>query len=149
MKNKHTILLLGIGLYYILYKMYSKKKEIITKTNEVIIKTNVIQPALNPDEAHNIKTDIPKQFLIDNTNVEEDTIEIPNTYQNFYVKSTTAEIDPPNTYQTYYGKSNGNSIVTVPSTYQTYYSKSNINKISPNTNTKGIRGINNKVPCTC
>jgi len=137
MKNKHTILLLGIGLYYILYKMYSKKSNVITKSN-------LIQEKLNPDqyisEDHNIKTDIPKQFLVDKVNISED-VNIPNTYQTFYVKPSNTDIDYTKTYQTYYGKTKGINIDNTPNTYQTIYSK--ITKKS------GIKGISIKVPTTC
>jgi len=142
MKNKHTILLLGIGLYYLLYKMYSKKSNVITKSN-------LIQQKLNPDDYlsqdHNIKTDIPKQFLVDKVNVSENVV-IPNTYQTFYVKPTNQDIEESKTYQTYYGAIKDIKLNNIPNTYQTIYSK-NI-KICV-TNKPGIKGISTKVPCTC
>lgn len=112
MKNKNTMLLLGIGIAYLIYKMYANKSMVTDK-----IKTPVMPPIDNrnpidplvPIDAYKspnlisqnfddvIKvTSIPNQFLVDN-------IISPEIKYN------------PDYYQTYYGAMNGNGY-KVPST---------------------------------
>ena len=91
MKNKSTMLLLGIGVAYLLYRLYAKK------TTAPVQTTASATPNILDVSDHNIVTaQLPNQFLVDNIN--------------------TAEIvDLPSTYQTYYGRLNG-SMSKVPST---------------------------------
>jgi len=95
MKNKSTMLLVGIGIAYILYRLYAKKSNAPVITN-----TSATPSVLYPDDHNIVTSKIPNQFLVDNIN----TAEIVNM---------------PSTYQTYYGKTNVkiNGIMTkVPST---------------------------------
>lgn len=93
MKNKNITLLLGIGIAYLLYKMYAKK----SITN--IIKNPVMPPLVNYPSPYTDVIDVssvPSQFLVD--------------------KVKTAELSYlPNTYQTYYGSMSGHKS-KVPST---------------------------------
>lgn len=93
MKNKNITLLLGIGIAYLLYKMYAKKG--ITN----IIKNPVMPPLVNYPSPYTDVIDVssvPSQFLVD--------------------KVKTAEVSyQPDTYQTYYGIMSGHKC-KVPST---------------------------------
>lgn len=93
MKNKNTMLLLGIGIAYLIYKMYAKKSVVD------VTKTPVMPPIINyPNPNTDIinVTSLPNQFLVDKINTAE------LSYQ-------------PSTYQTYYGSITGNGY-KVPST---------------------------------
>ncbi len=92
MKNKNITLLLGIGVAFLLYKMYAKK------TNGVTIKNPVMPPALN--------NAMPYTDIIDITSV-------PSQFLSERVPD--ADIFTPNTYQTYYGSMSGHKN-KVPST---------------------------------
>lgn len=79
MKNKNITLLLGIGIAYLIYKMYAKKS-----TNNVI-KNPVMPPLLNNASLYTDVIDItnvPSQFLSDR--VPDADLFTPNTYQTFY-----------------------------------------------------------------
>lgn len=92
MKNKNITLLLGIGVAYLIYKMYVKK------ANGETIKNPFMPPVLN--------NAIPYTDVIDITSV-------PGQFLSERVPN--ADIFTPNTYQTYYGTINGNGY-KVPST---------------------------------
>lgn len=85
MKNKNITLLLGIGIAYLLYKMYNKKSNVNN------IKSPVMPPLVNyPSPYTDVidVTSVPSQFLVD--------------------KVKTAEVSyQPDTYQTYYGSMSG------------------------------------------
>lgn len=85
MKNKNMMLLLGIGVAYLIYKMYAKK------ISMDVTKNTVMPPTINyPNNTDIIKvTSIPSQFLVDKIKTTE------LSYQ-------------PDTYQTYYGSMAGN-----------------------------------------
>ena len=78
MKNKATMLLLGIGIYYLLYRLYIKKS-----SAPVIPSSNVI-PNIADTENHNVLTaKSPNPYLVDQINTAE-LVDTPSTYQTFY-----------------------------------------------------------------
>jgi len=88
MKNKNTMLILGIGVAYLLYQLYAKKMYIpgILLQDE---KPLALYPTINPNEGGG-------PFRVDDVR----TAEVPDT---------------PSTYQSFYGKLNGSNI-KVPTT---------------------------------
>jgi len=81
MKNKSTMLLVGIGIAYLLYRLYAKKSMAPVNTASVI-------PNILDTNNHNVVTaQLPNQFLVDTIN-------------------TTELVDTPATYQTLYGRTN-------------------------------------------
>ena len=94
MKNKSTMLLVGIGLAYLLYRLYAKKKNVAVIKNGIPVLLN--EPEKMPEKFY--PTDmldnkylvqankIPNQFLVDNINTAE-LVDTPSTYQTLYAKT--------------------------------------------------------------
>jgi hypothetical protein len=81
MKNKSTMLLLGIGVAYLLYRLYAKKSTALVNT------TASTTPTILDSTDHNIVTaQLPNQFLVDTINTPE-LVDMPATYQTLYAKS--------------------------------------------------------------
>jgi hypothetical protein len=77
MKNKNVMLLLGIGVAYLIYKIYANKN------TTGVIKTPVSPNLLYPVTDNITTNSIPSQFLVDSVNTAEVSYE-PSTYQTFY-----------------------------------------------------------------
>ena len=81
MKNKSTMLLLGIGIAYLLYRYYAKK------TNAPVNTTASATPNILDSSDHNIVTSqVPNQFLVDSINTAE-IVNMPASYQTYYGKT--------------------------------------------------------------
>ena len=79
MKNKSTMLLVGIGVAYLLYRLYAKK------SMAPVIKTASATPTiLKADTEQIISNQVPTQFLVDKVRDEAIPFDMPNTYQTFY-----------------------------------------------------------------
>ena len=79
MKNKSTMLLLGIGVAYLLYRLYAKKS-----TAPVNTTASAIPTILNNPDNHNILTAKPfNPYLVDTINTAE-LVDTPATYQTLY-----------------------------------------------------------------
>lgn len=78
MKNKSTMLLVGIGIAYILYRLYAKKSNASVVTN-----TRATPNVLYPSDHNIVTSQVPNQFLVDNINTAE-LVETPATYQTLY-----------------------------------------------------------------
>jgi len=78
MKNKSTMLLVGIGIAYILYRLYAKKSNAPVVTN-----TSATPNVLYPSDHNIVTSQVPNQFLVDNINTAE-LVETPATYQTLY-----------------------------------------------------------------
>jgi hypothetical protein len=96
MKNRSTMLLVGIGVAYLLYRLYAKKS-----TAPVNTTASAVPNILNNPDNHNIVTAKPfNPYLVDSINTPE-------------------LVDMPASYQTYYGNTNvriNGTISRVPST---------------------------------
>jgi len=78
MKNKSTMLLVGIGIAYLLYRLYAKKSMAPVNT------TASTTPNILDTNDHNIVTaQLPNQFLVDTINTAE-LVDTPATYQTLY-----------------------------------------------------------------
>lgn len=78
MKNKSTMLLVGIGVAYLLYRLYAKKSNAPVKT------TSSAMPNLLYSTSNQIETnEVPRQFLVDDVRTAE-VPDTPSTYQTFY-----------------------------------------------------------------
>jgi hypothetical protein len=81
MKNKSTMLLLGIGVAYLLYRLYAKK------STAPVNATTSATPNILDSNDHNIVTaQLPNQFLVDTINTPE-LVDMPATYQTLYGKT--------------------------------------------------------------
>jgi hypothetical protein len=79
MKNKSTMLLLGIGVVYLLYRLYAKKS-----TAPVNTTASAIPTILNNPDNHNILTAKPfNPYLVDTINTAE-LVDMPSIYQTYY-----------------------------------------------------------------
>jgi len=77
MKNKSTMLLVGIGIAYLLYRLYAKK-------SMAPVNTASATPNILDTNNHNIVTaQLPNQFLVDTINTAE-LVDTPATYQTLY-----------------------------------------------------------------
>ena len=81
MKNKSTMLLVGIGVAYLLYRLYAKKS-----TAPVNTTTSATPTILRADTEQIISNGVPSQFLVDKVRDEAIYYEVPNTYQTFYAR---------------------------------------------------------------
>ena len=81
MKNKSTMLLIGIGVAYLLYRLYAKKS-----TAPVNTTTSATPTILRADTEQIISNGVPSQFLVDKVKDEAIYYEVPNTYQTFYAR---------------------------------------------------------------
>ena len=90
MKNKSTMLLLGIGVAYLLYRLYAKK------STAPVNATTSATPNILDSNDHNIVTaQLPNQFLVDTINTAE-LVDTPATYQTLYGR-TNVRINGTNT----------------------------------------------------
>jgi len=83
MKNKSTMLLVGIGVAYLLYRLYKKNSMAPVTTTASPSPTPTI---LKADTEQIISNGVPNQFLVDKVRDEAIYYEIPNTYQTFYAR---------------------------------------------------------------
>ena len=81
MKNKSTMLLVGIGVAYLLYRLYAKNTMAPVTTTASASTTPTIVRA---DTEQIISNGVPSQFLADKVRDESIDYNIPNTYQTFY-----------------------------------------------------------------
>ena len=81
MKNKSTMLLVGIGVAYLLYRLY--KKNTMAPVTTTASPTPTI---LRADTEQIISNGVPSQFLVDKVRDEAIYYEVPNTYQTFYAR---------------------------------------------------------------
>jgi len=81
MKNKSTMLLVGIGVAYLLYRLYKKNSMAPVTTTASATPT-----ILKTDTEQIISNGVPNQFLVDKVRDEAIYYEIPNTYQTFYAR---------------------------------------------------------------
>ena len=105
MKNKSTMLLLGIGVAYLLYRLYAKKTIAPVTTSATPKLLYATTDLFEPKGTDNILY----PFV--------DSMSVPHGSKELLVDRSTNEPDMliPSTYQTYYGKING-SYKKVPST---------------------------------
>jgi len=83
MKNKSTMLLVGIGVAYLLYRLYKKNSMAPVTTTASPSSTPTI---LRADTEQIISNGVPTQFLADKVRDEAIYYEVPNTYQTFYAR---------------------------------------------------------------
>jgi hypothetical protein len=84
MKNKSTMLLVGIGVAYLLYRLYAKNRTMLpVNTTASASPTPTI---LRTDTEQIISNEIPRQFLIDKVRDESINYDMPSTYQTFYAR---------------------------------------------------------------
>jgi len=83
MKNKSTMLLVGIGVAYLLYRLYKKNSMAPATTTASANPTPTI---LKADTEQIISNGVPNQFLVDKVRDEAIYYEVPNTYQTFYAR---------------------------------------------------------------
>lgn len=81
MKNKSTMLLVGIGVAYLLYRLYKKNSMAPVTTT-----TSATPTILKADTEQIISNGVPNQFLVDKVRDEAIYYEVPNTYQTFYAR---------------------------------------------------------------
>jgi hypothetical protein len=81
MKNKSTMLLVGIGVAYLLYRLYKKNSMAPVTTTASATPT-----ILRADTEQIISNGVPTQFLADKVRDEAIYYEVPNTYQTFYAR---------------------------------------------------------------
>ena len=79
MKNKSTMLLVGIGVAYLLYRLYAKNT-----MAPVNLTTSVMPTIVRADTEQIISNGVPRPFLVDAVRDEAIDYNIPNTYQTFY-----------------------------------------------------------------
>lgn len=83
MKNKSTMLLVGIGVAYLLYRLYKKNSMVPVNTTA---SPSVTPTILRADTEQIISNGVPSQFLVDKVRDEAIYYEVPNTYQTFYAR---------------------------------------------------------------
>jgi len=76
------MLLVGIGVAYLLYRLYAKKSSVAP----VQTTANATPTILKSDTEQIISNQVPTQFLVDKVKDEAIPFDIPNTYQTFYGK---------------------------------------------------------------
>ena len=84
MKNKSTMLLVGIGVAYLLYRLYAKKSILPPGILQTIEKPLALYPIMKADTEQIISNQVPTQFLVDKVRDEAIPFDMPNTYQTFY-----------------------------------------------------------------
>ena len=82
MKNKSTMILVGVGIAYLLYRLYAKKSTALVNTTASVVPT-----ILKADTEQIIANGVPRQYLVDKTRDESINYDLPNTYQTFYGNS--------------------------------------------------------------
>jgi len=85
MKNKSTMLLVGIGVAYLLYRLYKKNSMAPVTTTASATPT-----ILKADTEQIISNEVPRPFLVDSVRDEAIDYNIPNTYQTFYGRNNIA-----------------------------------------------------------
>ena len=75
------MLLVGIGVAYLLYRLY--KKNTMAPVTTTASPTPTI---LRADTEQIISNGVPSQFLVDKVRDEAIYYEVPNTYQTFYAR---------------------------------------------------------------
>ena len=83
MKNRSTMLLVGIGVAYLLYRLYAKNRTMLPPVNTT---TSAMPTILKADTEQIISNEVPSQFLVDKVRDEAIDYNIPNTYQTFYAR---------------------------------------------------------------
>jgi hypothetical protein len=83
MKNKSTMLIVGIGVAYLLYRLYAKNSMAPVNTTASASPTPTI---LRADTEQIISNGVPTQFLVDKVRDESIYYEVPNTYQTLYAR---------------------------------------------------------------
>ena len=87
MKNKSTMLLVGIGVAYLLYRLYAKNR---TMLPPVMTNASATPTIIRADTEQIISNEVPRQFLVDNVIDEAINYDIPSTYQTFYGRNNIA-----------------------------------------------------------
>ena len=85
MKNKSTMLLVGIGVAYLLYRLYAKNS-----MAPVNLTTSVMPTIQRADTEQIISNGSQRPFLVDSVRDEAIEYNIPNTYQTFYGRNNIA-----------------------------------------------------------
>ena len=75
------MLLVGIGVAYLLYRLYAKNRTMLPIVNTTTSATPTI---IRADTEQIISNGVPSQFLVDKVRDEAIDYNIPNTYQTFY-----------------------------------------------------------------
>ena len=83
MKNISTMLLVGIGVAYLLYRLYAKNRTMLPPVNTT---TSAMPTILKADTEQIISNGVPSQFLVDKVRDEAIDYNIPNTYQTLYAR---------------------------------------------------------------
>ena len=98
MKNKSTMLLVGIGVAYLLYRLYAKNSTMLPPG---ILETKqeplALYPSVRADTEQIISNGVPRPFLVDNVRDEAIDYNIPNTYQTFYGSMSGNNVKVPTT----------------------------------------------------
>ena len=81
MKNKSGMILLGIGVAYLLYRLYAKNS-----MAPVNLTTSVMPTIQRADTEQIISNGSQRPFLVDSVRDESIYYEVPNTYQTFYAR---------------------------------------------------------------
>jgi len=85
MKNKSGMILLGIGVAYLLYRLYAKNS-----MAPVNLTTSVMPTIQRADTEQIISNGSQRPFLVDSVRDEAIEYNIPNTYQTFYGRNNIA-----------------------------------------------------------
>ena len=85
MKNKSGMILLGIGVAYLLYRLYAKNS-----MAPVNLTTSVMPTIVKADTEQIISNGSQRPFLVDSVRDEAIEYNIPNTYQTFYGRNNIA-----------------------------------------------------------
>ena len=85
MKNKSGMILLGIGVAYLLYRLYAKNS-----MAPVNLTTSVMPTIQRADTEQIISNGSQRPFLVDSVRDEAIDYNIPNTYQTFYGRNNIA-----------------------------------------------------------
>ena len=85
MKNKSGMILLGIGVAYLLYRLYAKNS-----MAPVNLTTSVMPTIQRFDTEQIISNEVQRPFLVDSVRDEAIDYNIPNTYQTFYGRNNIA-----------------------------------------------------------
>ena len=83
MKNKSGMILLGIGVAYLLYRLYAKNQ---TMLPPVMTTASATPTIVRADTEQIISNGVPSQFLVDKVRDEAIDYNIPNTYQTLYAR---------------------------------------------------------------
>ena len=83
MKNKSGMILLGIGVAYLLYRLYAKNQ---TMLPPVMTTASATPTIIRADTEQIISNGVPSQFLVDKVRDEAIDYNIPNTYQTLYAR---------------------------------------------------------------